>query len=159
MLLLISNLDISLDELSILEQIYNHNKPQGLTSRVDSPFEVVWIPIVDRSIQWTDPMQRHFENLKSNMPWYSVHDPTYIGKAPVRFIKEKWHFRNRPILVVIDPQGKVVSPNAIHMMWIWGGIAYPFTTVREADIWREERWTLNLVVDEIDQTIRSWVSN
>uniref|UniRef100_A0A2N9IK32 Sieve element occlusion N-terminal domain-containing protein n=1 Tax=Fagus sylvatica TaxID=28930 RepID=A0A2N9IK32_FAGSY len=156
-LLLISNLDISLDELSILEQIYNHHKPQGSTSRVDSPFEVVWIPIVDRSIQWTDPMQRHFENLKSNMPWYSVHDPTYIGKAPVRFIKEKWHFRNRPILVVIDPQGKVVSPNAIHMMWIWGGIAYPFTTVREADIWREERWTLDLVVDEIDQTIRSWI--
>uniref|UniRef100_A0A2N9IM46 Sieve element occlusion N-terminal domain-containing protein n=1 Tax=Fagus sylvatica TaxID=28930 RepID=A0A2N9IM46_FAGSY len=156
-LLLISNLDISLDELSILEQIYNHNKPQGLTSRLDSPFEVVWIPIVDRSIQWTDPMQRHFESLKSSMPWYSVHDPTYIGKASVRFIKEKWHFRNRPILVVIDPQGKVVSPNAIHMMWIWGGIAYPFTTMREADIWRDQRWTLDLVVDEIDQTIQSWI--
>uniref|UniRef100_A0A2N9IHJ0 Sieve element occlusion N-terminal domain-containing protein n=1 Tax=Fagus sylvatica TaxID=28930 RepID=A0A2N9IHJ0_FAGSY len=154
-LLLISNLDISLDELSILEQIYNHHKPQGSTSRVDSPFEVVWIPIVDRSIQWTDPMQRHFENLKSSMPWYSVHDP-YLHREGIQsgLSRRSGTFRNRPILVVIDPQGKVVSPNAIHMMWIWGGIAYPFTTMREADIWRDQRWTLDLVVDEIDQTIQ-----
>ena len=91
------------------------------------------------------------------MPWYTVH-PSMIGKAVVKFIKEKWHFRNKPILVVLDPQGRVACPNAIHMMWIWGSQAFPFTSFREKEIWSFETWRLELVVDEIDQTIQSWVS-
>ena len=51
------------------------------------------------------------------------HTPVY-GEAPrlheyspkKKKKKEVWHFRNKPILVVLDPQGKAVSPNAIHMM-------------------------------------------
>ncbi|CAL5325340.1 unnamed protein product [Camellia sinensis] len=76
-LLLISGLDISMDELSILEQIYNDSRHQG--TRLDNLYEMVWIPVVDRSVQWTDPMQK--------------------------FIREKWHFKNKAILVVLDPQG------------------------------------------------------
>ncbi|GMP29472.1 hypothetical protein CsSME_00004563 [Camellia sinensis var. sinensis] len=139
-LLLISGLDISMDELSILEQIYNDSRHQG--TRLDNLYEMVWIPVVDRSVQWTDPMQKQFERLQSTMPW---------------FIREKWHFRNEAILVVLDPQGKVVSPNAIHMMWIWGSNAFPFTSAREEALWREETWKIELLVNGIDQTILNWV--
>lgn len=155
-LLLISSLDISQEELSILEQIYNESRVQS--TRPESQFELVWIPLVDRSVPWTDPMQKRFESLQSSMPWYTVYHPNLIGKAVVRFIKEKWHFRNKPILVVLDPQGRVVSPNAIHMMWIWGSNAFPFTSAREEVLWRDEIWRLELLIDGIDPTIVNWVS-
>ncbi|KAF5961607.1 hypothetical protein HYC85_002816 [Camellia sinensis] len=142
-LLLISDLDISMDELSILEQIYNDSRHQG--TRLDHLYEMVWIPVVDRSVQWTDPMQKQFESLQSTMPWYTVHHPSLIDRVVIRFIREKWHFRNKPILVVLDPQGKVVSPNAIHMMWIWGSNAFPFTSAREEALWREETWKIELL--------------
>ncbi|CAK7328182.1 unnamed protein product [Dovyalis caffra] len=154
-LLLISGLDISSDELSILEQIYNESRHHG--TRMDSQYEMVWIPIVDRSIQWTEPMKEKFESLQTSMPWFTVYHPSLIEKAVIRFIKEVWHFRNKPILVVLDPQGRVVSPNALHMMWIWGSNAFPFTSLREESLWREETWRLELLIDGIDPVILNWI--
>ena len=46
-LLLISGLDISPDELSILEQIYSESRMHG--TRMESLYELVWIPVVDLS--------------------------------------------------------------------------------------------------------------
>lgn len=62
------------------------------------------------------------------------------------------------MVVVLDPQGRVSCPNAIHMMWIWGSAAYPFTSSREEALWKEETWRLELLVDGIDQEILNWVS-
>ncbi|KAM7266976.1 hypothetical protein ACFE04_009142 [Oxalis oulophora] len=154
-LLLISGLDFSHDELAILEQIYNESRMHA--TRLESQYEIVWIPIVDRSVPWTEPMQKQFESLQVSMPWYSVHHPTIIEKPVVRFIKEVWHLRNKPILVVLDPQGRLVCPNAIHMMWIWGSNAFPFTSLREEALWKEETWRLELLVDGIDPTILNWI--
>ncbi|THG23363.1 hypothetical protein TEA_006455 [Camellia sinensis var. sinensis] len=154
-LLLISSLDISLDELSILEQIYNDSRQYG--TRLENLFEMVWIPIVNQSVQWTEPMQRQFESMQSTMTWYTVHHPSLIDRLVIRFIKERWHFKNKPILVVLDPQGKVVSPNAIPMMWIWGNNAFPFTSLREEALWKEETWKVELLVNGIDQTILNWI--
>ncbi|KAJ6949424.1 protein SIEVE ELEMENT OCCLUSION B-like [Populus alba x Populus x berolinensis] len=154
-LLLISGLDMSNDELSILEQIYNESRHQG--ARLNSQYEVVWVPIVDRSVQWSDPMKGKFESMQSSMPWFTVYHPSLIEKAVIRFIKEVWHFRNKPILVVLDPQGKVVCPNALHMMWIWGSSAFPFTSLREESLWKDETWRLELLVDGIDPEILNWI--
>ncbi|KAB2085026.1 hypothetical protein ES319_A05G374200v1 [Gossypium barbadense] len=155
-LLLISSLEFANDELAILEQIYNESRIHA--TRLESQYEVVWIPIVDHSIiPMPEEMQTKFENLQSTMPWYSVQDPLFIKKPVIRFIKEVWHFRTKPILVVLDPQGKVVSPNAIHMMWIWGSTAFPFTSLREEALWREETWRLDLLVDGIDPTVLNWI--
>ncbi|KAJ6423996.1 hypothetical protein OIU84_024884 [Salix udensis] len=154
-LLLISGLDISNDELSILEQIYNESRQHG--TRLDNQYEVVWIPVVDHSVHWSDPMKDRFESIQSAMPWFTVYHPSLIEMAVIRFIKEVWHFRNKPILVVLDPQGKVVCPNALHMMWIWGSNAFPFTSLREESLWREETWRLELLVDGIDPVILNWI--
>ncbi|XP_011013023.1 PREDICTED: uncharacterized protein LOC105117152 [Populus euphratica] len=155
-LLLISGLDMSTDELSILEQIYNESRHHG--PRLDSQYEVVWVPIVDRSVQWSDPMKGKFESMQSSMPWFTVYHPSLIEKAVMRFIKEAWHFRNKPILVVLDPQGKVICPNALHMMWIWGSNAFPFTSLREESLWKDETWRLELLVDGIDPVILNWIN-
>ncbi|KAJ0905721.1 putative sieve element occlusion [Helianthus annuus] len=155
-LLLISGLDLSRDELSILEQIYSESRIQG--SRVDALYDVVWVPIVDPYVEYTDAMHTQFEDMKNGMPWYSVNHPSNIDQAVKKSIGDRWHFRNKPILVVLDPQGRELSPNALHMMWIWGSTAFPFTTAREEALWRDETWRLELLVSGMDPTILNWVS-
>ncbi|GJW33268.1 sieve element occlusion B-like protein [Tanacetum coccineum] len=47
----------------------------------------------------------------------------------------------------MDLQGRIVNTNALHMMRIWGNIAFPFTSLREEALWREETWRMELLVD------------
>lgn len=155
-LLLISDLDISHEELSILEQMYSESRHQP--SRPESFYEVVWLPVVDRSTPWTEDKQKQFEYLQNRMPWYSVHHPSMVDPAVIKYIKEMWKFAKKPILVVLDPQGRVANQNALHMMWIWGSLAFPFTSMREDALWREEAWRLELLVDGIDQNILNWIN-
>ncbi|XP_021844910.1 protein SIEVE ELEMENT OCCLUSION B [Spinacia oleracea] len=148
-LLLISGLDITQEELIILEQSYTESKAHA--------YDIVWIPIMDHSVPWTDAMQIKLETLQGSMPWYSVHHPTMMSNAVIKFIKDDWHFRGRPILVVLDPLGKVVCPNAIHMMWIWQNNAFPFTSIKEESLWGQESWRLELLVNGIDPKILDWI--
>ncbi|KAF8026097.1 hypothetical protein BT93_F2800 [Corymbia citriodora subsp. variegata] len=155
--LLISGLDISQHELSILKQIHSESKLHETTNEIHQ-HEMLWIPMVDHSpAKWTNQKQKQFKDQLPKMPWYSVLHPRLISKMAIQFIEEKLHFINKPILVVLDPQGKVVSPNAIHMMWIWGSVAFPFTTLREEALWKEETWSLELLVTGNDQTILDWI--
>jgi len=88
---------------------------------------------------------------------YSVDSPKLIERHVVEFMRGRWHFMNKPILVVIDPQGNEASLNALHMIWIWGTEAFPFTRSREEELWRRETFSLNLIVDGIDSVIFNWV--
>ncbi|KAH9607289.1 hypothetical protein KSS87_022501 [Heliosperma pusillum] len=148
-LLLISGLDISHEELYNLEQSYTESRTHA--------YEIVWIPVIDRSQQWTDTMQIQLETLQKSMPWYSVHHPSVVSNAAIRFFRNDWHFKGRPILVVLSPQGKVLNENAIHMMWIWQNLAFDFTSIREVQLWEQERWKLELLVDNIDPRIQEWI--
>ncbi|MBA0854884.1 hypothetical protein Goshw_006332 [Gossypium schwendimanii] len=85
-LLLISDLEIPEKELIILEQIYNESRVQP--TRIESQYEVIWIPIVDRSSTFDDTMRKQFESLQAMMPWYSVGHPSMIQPAVMRYIKE-----------------------------------------------------------------------
>ncbi|KAM0940824.1 putative sieve element occlusion, Thioredoxin-like superfamily, protein SIEVE ELEMENT OCCLUSION [Dioscorea sansibarensis] len=153
-MLFISDLDISHEELFVLIQLYNDTH-QG---RVERHYEIVWLPVVDRHVPWLQSREESFNSLASSMPWYSLVHPSLLDKAVVKYIRDVWHFDKKPMLVVLDPQGKVVCPNALHMMWIWGSLAFPFTSNREEALWREEIWRLELLVDEIDPTILQWVT-
>ncbi|KAL8160179.1 hypothetical protein V2J09_001716 [Rumex salicifolius] len=143
-LLLISDLQISMEELLILEQIYNDWKIRA--------YEILWLPIVDRSVPWTEPMQAQFEKLRNTMPWYSVHHPSRL-----RFSRAYWNFRSKPVLAVLDTRGWVLSPNVMHMMLVWGSNAVPFTTEREENLWKDETWCLELLIDGIDNTVLTWI--
>ncbi|KAK3010503.1 hypothetical protein RJ639_010728 [Escallonia herrerae] len=150
-LLLISDLHISQDELSILEQIYYETEYSK-----GSP-AMVWMLIVDPSVRWTESMQRRLQNLQVEMPWYSVYRPSLIDPVVIRFVKERWHFRNKHIVVVLDSKGRELNPNARHMMYIWGTVAFPFTRKREEELWKGEQWTLELLVDGIDPKLINWM--
>lgn len=155
-LLLISDLDILQEELAVLEHIYAEALQPP--SRTERQFEVVWLPISDPNSPWTETRKKQFETLQASMQWYSVHNPSYLERAVIKLIKEVWNFRGKPILVVLDPQGQVANPNALHMMWIWGSAAFPFCTAREEDLWKTETWGLELLVYGIDPTILTWIS-
>eukprot|EP00257_Ricinus_communis_P020308 XP_015579512.2 protein SIEVE ELEMENT OCCLUSION B [Ricinus communis] len=154
-LLLISGLDISQDELWILKLIFR--EANIIATRHERQYEVVWVPITNHSVQRTDLMENEIiKNLKYTMPWYSVQNPTLIDKVVIKLIKEVWHFRNNTVLVALDSQGRVVSPYALHLMWIWGSHAFPFTRSRQESLWKDETWRLELLVDGLDATILRW---
>ncbi|KAK2969760.1 hypothetical protein RJ640_028040 [Escallonia rubra] len=155
-ILLISSMDISQDELSILEQIYNESRPR----ETEIQFEMVWVPIVDPDVRSSSTdrsiMSNRLETLRSTMKWYSVYDPYAINPVVIRFFRDQWHYKYNPILVVLDPQGAMLNPNAMHMMLIWGSAAFPFTKSRERELWSVETWRVDLLVN-LDNTIFSWV--
>lgn len=155
MLLLISEIDIPTEELAILDQMYTESRQHP--TRPESQYEIVWIPVVDQSVPWTEQAQKQFEETQGLIMWHSVHHPSLIDRAVIKYIKEVWKFNQKPMLVVLDPQGKVVNHNAIHMMWIWGSLAYPFTSAREEALWKEESWRIELLADSIDPMIFTWV--
>ncbi|KAJ8758876.1 hypothetical protein K2173_002655 [Erythroxylum novogranatense] len=146
-LLLISDLDLRSHLLSKLVQIYSEAKQHP--GRPESQYELVWFPIVDRSTPFDDTKLKQFEDLKLEMPWYSVHHPSLLDPAVIRYIKEDWNFNKEPLLVVLDTQGRVVNRNAIHMIWIWESVAYPFTHEKEEALWRDETWRTEFLLDGI----------
>ncbi|KAL3512661.1 hypothetical protein ACH5RR_025378 [Cinchona calisaya] len=152
-LLLISDLDLSLEELPVLTRIY-----QEAQSRPEFQYEIVWLPIVDRSQTLNEGHDQKFKQMQSSMPWHTLHHPSLLEPAVTKYIKEVWHFEKKMMLVVLDPQAKVVCPNALHMVWIWGNIAYPFTLFKEEQLWKEETWRLKLLVDDIDRSILEWIA-
>ncbi|XP_076957915.1 protein SIEVE ELEMENT OCCLUSION B-like [Bidens hawaiensis] len=154
-LLLISDLDISHEEILVLIQIYKDSRIQP-----DLHYEVVWVPVVDNLRTWNDSQshQHKLEQLQSMMTWHMLHHPTLLEPAVINYIKQVWHFEKKPILVALDPQGQVASLNAFHMVWIWRNVAYPFTSMKEDALWKEESWTLELLVDHIDQYILRWIA-
>lgn len=152
-MLFISDLDIPQEELLVLVQIYSDTH-QG---KLEKPFEIVWLPVTDRHTPWNADKDETFNRLASMMPWYLLHHPSLLDRAVIKYMRDVWQFEKKPLLVVLDPQGKVVNRNALHMMWIWGTLAFPFTSNREAALWNEETWRLEFLVDEIDPTILRWV--
>ncbi|WJX39217.1 hypothetical protein P8452_26783 [Trifolium repens] len=152
-LLLISDLDISLEEIMILDNLYKDARSRGETH-----YEMVWIPVVDKAT-WNEVNKQKFEYLQSSMPWHSVRDPFIIEPSVIKYIKEVWNYTKRAILVALDPQGRLSSQNALHMIWIWGNLAFPFTSEKEESLWKQEIWSLELLVDGIDPALLDWMTD
>ncbi|KAG2273373.1 hypothetical protein Bca4012_086077 [Brassica carinata] len=138
-LLLVSDLENIEKELYILESLYTEAWQQS--------FEILWVPVQDF---WTEADDAKFESLHSNMKWYVLGEPRRLRRSAVRFVRQWWGFKNRPILIALDPKGQVMSTNAFPMVWIWQPFAHPFTTSRERDLWGEQEWNLEFLIDGTD---------
>ncbi|XP_022868771.1 protein SIEVE ELEMENT OCCLUSION B-like [Olea europaea var. sylvestris] len=151
-LLLITDLDLPHEELNILHLIYNQNSMRH-------EYEVLWLPIVDQATSMSLTQERQFFDLRGSMPWYSVDHPSLVDPVAIRYIREIWNFIHMPILVVLDPQGRVSNVNALPVMWIWGSLAFPFTKERELGLWRESTWNIDLLADSIDPRTQEWIND
>nr|GMD24620.1 protein SIEVE ELEMENT OCCLUSION B-like [Ipomoea batatas] len=155
--LLVSDLDIPNEVISLLRHMYQDSKQDP--SRAESQFEIVWVPIVDRRSPWTEAKEDQFKLVKDSMPWYSVSHPSKIDEAVYGYVKEVWGFTHKPLLAVVDPQGKLTNINALPMFWIWGSVAFPFSKLKEESLWSETSWSMALLADSIDQNLFSWLND
>ncbi|XP_017976356.1 PREDICTED: protein SIEVE ELEMENT OCCLUSION B [Theobroma cacao] len=142
-LFLISDLDISLGEITVLNELY-------LTGE---GYEVVWLPVVDGLYD-----KKKFVELKSSMKWYTD-VPAILDPAVIKYIKEVWHFIKNQIAVFLTPEGKVTCQSALPMLWTWGNEAVPFTDEKVKDLWRKRyHWRLDFLIDDlIDPELRQWI--
>ncbi|KAK4754690.1 hypothetical protein SAY87_002794 [Trapa incisa] len=140
-LLLITDLKLTSPDLSILVKIYSESK------FIESGYEIVWIPVVEEAVG--EEVLGQFKALQALMPWYSVEAPTLVNSVAVKIIKDKWHFRQETIVVVLDQQGRVENPNAMNLIRVWGWDAFPFTESVGTTLWskREITWFELLVTD------------
>ncbi|XP_016719771.2 protein SIEVE ELEMENT OCCLUSION B [Gossypium hirsutum] len=151
-LLLISDLYISQEEIRVLEDVYKERVSSGLN------YEIIWLPIVDRTTWNDDYDQEKFSKLQSIMSWYTVSQHVAIEPAVIKYIRGEWGFVKKPIAVTLSPQGKVLCPNALNMMWIWGNSAFPFSSEKEESFWKATPWTLDLLVGRLEPNLPTWVS-
>jgi len=90
-LLLISDLNILQDELSIFEQIYTESRRNlvGVDGKSHMPYEVVWVPVVDpiEDFERSPILQKKFEDLRDPMPWYLTH---LFQNTHSSSCKERW---------------------------------------------------------------------
>lgn len=153
LLLLISDLDVPHEVIELLKQLKQDSgeNPDGLVQ-----FDVIWMPVVD---MYSRPnWHALFEELKETMPWLALHPTVMIQPWVTNYIKEELYFKRKPIVVTVDPQGKVTCNNALHMLWIWGNKAFPFSDDKEAALWKTQTWNLNLLVHgPTDTELRHWV--
>ncbi|XP_058071198.1 protein SIEVE ELEMENT OCCLUSION B-like [Magnolia sinica] len=149
-ILFISDLDISHVECEVLTEICKCPS--------DRQYEMVWLPVIDGLAELPIEKEKQFKDLVSSMPWYSVHHPSALNPAVIRFIKEVWNFEKKPLLVTLDGRGNVVCCNALHMMWIWGNLAFPFTDSKEEDLWKEMQEVVTMLTYDDSDHGWAWIS-
>ncbi|XP_051133191.1 protein SIEVE ELEMENT OCCLUSION B-like [Andrographis paniculata] len=152
-LLLISDLEISHDEIRLLDGMYLESR-----ARPELNYDIVWLPLVENATSMTEELEHRFDELRSMMSWNMLQHPSMIEPAVARYIKEAWRYSKKLIVVTLDPQGRVANPNAVHMVRIWGNSAYPFSDSKESSLWDAETWSFGLVIDSIDGVIMSWTN-
>ncbi|XP_057969872.1 protein SIEVE ELEMENT OCCLUSION B-like [Malania oleifera] len=133
-LLLISNLSISDEELEILKEKFEmvHEREHGF-------YAIVWLPITTVDLT----KDTSFNNKRVKMIGYTVRHP---------LLPDAWGSKEEAVLMLVDEQGKIVCTNALHMFRIWGYRALPFTGVKERELWREEKWGIRLLLDTVDSS-------
>ncbi|ESQ28504.1 hypothetical protein EUTSA_v10019754mg [Eutrema salsugineum] len=122
----------------LLQQLYD--RPSN--TNTEQNYEILWIPI-PTSQKWTDEEKKTFNFFSNSLPWISVRRP--------------WLMSSTTMVVVMDPNGKVVNMNVMDMVLIWGVRAYPFSISREDKLWEEDGWSLQLLLDGIHPAFETWV--
>lgn len=149
MILLISGLEISNDDIRALNLVYEELK------REDN-YKIVWIPMI-ASEHFEEESRKRYEYVRSTMKWYAVQYTTKI--AGLRFLEEIWQLRDDALMVVLDSKSKVKFSNAIHLLRVWGTHAIPFSHERANALLRKN-WPESTIVKFSDvPRLQSWVCN
>ncbi|CAK9329147.1 unnamed protein product [Citrullus colocynthis] len=145
-ILIISGLDISEDDIRAFHKVYEDLKR-------DNKYEIVWIPISPEPYHEED--RKRYDYLRSTMKWYSVQFTTKI--SGMRYIEEKWQLREDPLVVVLNPQSKVVFMNAIHLIRVWETEAIPFTPDR-TELLLRKNWPESTLIKFTHQPrLQNWI--
>ncbi|XP_075665033.1 protein SIEVE ELEMENT OCCLUSION B-like [Castanea sativa] len=141
-LLFFSDFDISEKVVSILKPICEEE------SRKDQ-YEIVWIPIVKN---WIDIVQSKCK-VNEKYFWYVVRQ--FSSVLGIKYVKEQWGFKDKPIVVVLSSEAKVEHKDAFHMIQTWGIEAYPFTFERERELRNREDWFGSTI--DFNPDVLTWI--
>ncbi|XP_074276883.1 protein SIEVE ELEMENT OCCLUSION B-like [Silene latifolia] len=148
-LLLISEIDMFFEDITSLKHVIIDTKKD----------EIVWIPVINRSIADLDPINNQLEILQNSMPWYSV-QPSMVTDVVIDFFKIEWKFKPKTILYLLSPSGEILRYDAIDMVRIWPNVSVDNLTNddMEGEMWDKETWNLKLLVNDIiDPIIQKWI--
>ncbi|KAG6516196.1 protein SIEVE ELEMENT OCCLUSION C-like [Zingiber officinale] len=149
-MLFISSLNIYPEKLLLVVQ----QSEKKIHNRPEEEYEIVWIPAMFSA---QEVERRVYDQVVDILPWYSITEPSNLSSSVMKFIKEVWHFQGDSMMVALDHGGNVSSLDAFDMVAIWGSKAYPFTTSKERELWEEQRWTMELLLDSIDPLFSYWM--
>ncbi|CAL8989822.1 unnamed protein product [Prunus brigantina] len=116
--LFFSSLNISDRDISDVNLVYEEVKKR---ERGEGMYKIVWIPVVEK---WNEKAQQDFERWRAKMPWYAAE-----CRSPRLHLKNKWHYKDKPILVVMNLLGQVKNPNALPSIRKDGMEKFPFDDV------------------------------
>ncbi|KAJ1392850.1 Sieve element occlusion, N-terminal [Sesbania bispinosa] len=153
-LLLISN-----PQLLTMEQLFllvHQTCDHPFNERLKDSYKIVWVPLPS-SDTWTDAEESSFNFLSDFLPWYAIQKPRLLSPAVVKYIREQWNYKDDPIMVTLDSNGKVTNFNALDMIKIWGAQAYPFSASKEAELWENQNLTMQLLLVDINPLLAYWV--
>lgn len=144
---------LHLEELLLLVQ---QTSDHPLNEKLRDNYKIIWLPLPS-SDSWTEAEETSFNFLSESLPWYAIRKPRLLSSAVVKFIKQEWNFKEEPLMVVLDSNGKVTNTNALDMVLIWGPQAYPFLASKEAELWKDENLTMKLLLGDISPLFAYWV--
>ncbi|KAL0444050.1 UNVERIFIED_CONTAM: protein SIEVE ELEMENT OCCLUSION A [Sesamum latifolium] len=99
-----------------------------------------------------------FNDLRNKMKWLSFRDLSLVDPAILEFIRVEWQFERRSMIKVLDKKGRLVrNHDATYMFFIWGTSADPFTGKREDELWANETWGVELLLNHILPSAIDWV--
>ncbi|CAJ1853909.1 unnamed protein product [Sphenostylis stenocarpa] len=140
------------DIFLLVQQTCDH----PLNERLGKSYMIVWIPLPS-SDSWTEAEESSFNFLSDSLPWHAVRKPRLLNSAVVKYIRERWNYKDEPIMVALDSKGKVTNYNALDMINIWGAKAYPFSASKEEELWQDQNLTMQLLLDGINPLLAYWV--
>ncbi|KAG4394521.1 hypothetical protein AAZX31_20G046800 [Glycine max] len=138
-LLFISGLDKIEDEIRLLKSIHEKlkEKPREVEGYRSEDFKILWIPIVD---EWNEERRKKLEShLQCNkFGWYVV--KYFNFETGMKLIKEVFKYKEKPIIALINPQGKVENIDTKQIISVWGIDGFPFRTSDHYRLTQQWNW-------------------
>ncbi|KAK7306738.1 hypothetical protein VNO77_44694 [Canavalia gladiata] len=138
-LLFISGLENIDEETQLLKSIYEKlkEKPREVEGYRMEDFKILWIPIVD---EWNEKYRKTLEtNLqRTKIGWYVVKDFNF--ETGMKLIREVFNYKEKPIIPLISPEGKVENIDTKQIISAWGIDGFPFRTSDHTRLTQQWNW-------------------
>ncbi|KAL2322223.1 hypothetical protein Fmac_026602 [Flemingia macrophylla] len=138
-LLFISGVENIEEEAQLLKSISEKlkEKPREVEGYRKEDFKILWIPIVD---EWNEKHRKALEThlQRTKIGWYVVKDFSF--ETGIKLIKEVFNYRDRPIIPLISPEGKVENSDTRQIMSMWGIDGFPFRTSDHNRLTQQWNW-------------------
>ncbi|KAL4320444.1 hypothetical protein AHAS_Ahas14G0011100 [Arachis hypogaea] len=146
-LLFISSIDDNFEsEIQLLKSMNEKLKedPKEIQGYKKEDLKILWIQLVDEGDGDEKPSKVSLENLDKG--WYVVKE--FKFKTGIRLMREVLKYnKEKAIIMLIGPQGKVENHDAKHTISTWGIDGFPFRASDHIRLTKQWDWFWNLLTD------------